>query len=135
MTTETNSSTAQRVADDMFAELEAAWNAADGTRFGRAFTDDADFVNIRGEHHKSAVAIGAGHQGIFDSIYAGSAVRYTALSAEPIAEGCVLGIAAGHLEVPAGPLQGTYRSTLTAVLLGDAGSWMARAHHNTLVVD
>ncbi len=135
MTNDSKQLDTKQILGDVLAELEAAWNAADGTRFGDAFTVDADFVNIRGEHHKSAVAIGAGHQGIFDSIYRGSTVRYTALSAEPIAEGCVLGIAAGHLEVPAGPLQGTYRSTLTAVLLDADGTWKVRAFHNTLVTD
>ena len=37
---------------------------------------ESDFVNVRGEHHRGATAIARGHQGIFDTIYAGSTVRY-----------------------------------------------------------
>jgi uncharacterized protein (TIGR02246 family) len=117
---------------ELFAELEAAWNVADGARFGRAFSDDADFVNVRGELHRGIAAISAGHQGIFDSIYKGSTVRYEVLSGEEIADGCVLGLASGTLDVPAGPLQGIQHSTISVLLVRGDG-WKIRAFQNTLV--
>ena len=40
------------------------------------FADDADFVSIRAEHLRSREVIAKGNQGIFDTIYKGSAVRY-----------------------------------------------------------
>jgi uncharacterized protein (TIGR02246 family) len=57
-------------------KLEQAWNVADGAAFGAQFADESDFVNVRGEHHRGATAIARGHQGIFDTIYADSTVRY-----------------------------------------------------------
>ena len=45
--------------------LEAAWNAMDGPAFAAAFAAEADFVNIRGEHHRGQAAIAAGHAAIF----------------------------------------------------------------------
>ena len=66
----------ERIVSDLVAELEKAWNAADGARFGRPFAEDADFVNIRGEHLRTREVIAKGHQAIFDTIYAGSVVRY-----------------------------------------------------------
>jgi uncharacterized protein (TIGR02246 family) len=117
---------------ELFAELEAAWNVADGARFGRAFSDDGDFVNVRGELHRGIAAISAGHQGIFDTIYKGSTVRYEVISGEEICDGCVLGLASGTLEVPAGPLQGTHHSTLSVVMVRD-DEWKVRAFQNTLV--
>ncbi len=66
----------ERIVSDLVAELEEAWNAADGARFARPFADDADFVNIRGEHLRTREVIAKGHQAIFDTIYAGSVVRY-----------------------------------------------------------
>jgi uncharacterized protein (TIGR02246 family) len=63
-------------------ELEASWNAADGARFGVPFTDDADFVTIRGEHLRSREAIAKGHQGIFDSARVRCARHMLALTSQ-----------------------------------------------------
>ena len=65
----------EQVVSTIVKELEASWNAADGARFGLPFTEDADFVTIRGEHVRTREAIAAGHQAIFDTIYKGSVVR------------------------------------------------------------
>jgi uncharacterized protein (TIGR02246 family) len=62
------------IVEQVIEHLESAWNSADGAAYAAPFTPDADFVNIRGELHSGADAIGAGHQGIFDSIYKGSTV-------------------------------------------------------------
>ena len=56
--------------------LEAAWNAGDGDAFAAPFAADADFVNVRAEHHRGRQAIAAGHTAIFRSIYAGSTNQY-----------------------------------------------------------
>ena len=63
--------------EKIVGQLEAAWNAMDGAAFAAPFADDADFVNIRGEHHRGKPAIAAGHTAIFKSIYAGSSVALT----------------------------------------------------------
>ena len=60
---------------EVLAHLEAAWNAGDGTAFGDRYTADASFVTVRGEHILGREAIGAGHAGIFSTIYAGSVNR------------------------------------------------------------
>ena len=57
--------------------MESAWNAMDGAAFAAPFAEDADFVNIRGEHLRGRTAIAAGHEGIFRTIYAGSVNSYT----------------------------------------------------------
>ncbi len=116
----------------VLAHLQRTWNAADGAAFGEAFTQDCDFVDIRGIHHRGARAVGAGHQAIFDTIYRGSVVAYTAASARLVAPGVIVGVAGGRLECPGGPLQGVNRSRLTVVLIDDAGTWSVAAFHNTL---
>jgi len=65
----------ERIVSDVVSDLVKAWNAADGPAFGRHFAEDADFVNIRGEHFQTREAIAKGHQGIFDTIYKGSVRR------------------------------------------------------------
>jgi uncharacterized protein (TIGR02246 family) len=66
---------ADQIVANVVNELEKAWNAADGVAFARPFGEDADFVNIRGEHHRTREAIAKGHQAIFNSVYKGSVVR------------------------------------------------------------
>ena len=117
----------------VLAELEQAWNAADGERFGAAFTADADFVDIRGSHHRGAPAIAHGHQAIFDTIYAGSVVAFEARAVAQIGDGAVLAVVEARLDAPAGPLQGVNRSTATILLVPEGERWAVRAFHNTLL--
>jgi uncharacterized protein (TIGR02246 family) len=78
--------TPTELAGGLFAQLEAAWNAADGAAFGEAFSDEADFVDIRGAHHQGGGNdVGQNHQMIFDSIYKGSSVRYRVTDARALA--------------------------------------------------
>jgi uncharacterized protein (TIGR02246 family) len=114
--------------------LEQAWNAADGTAFGAEFADESDFVNVRGEHHRGAAAIGQGHQGIFDSIYAGSSVSYRLDMARLVAPGCIVAVASSTLDAPSGPLQGVNHARMTMVIVEQGDDWLVTAFHNTLVV-
>jgi len=124
---------AEGVAAGLIGRLERAWNAADGRAFGEPFAPDADFVDIRGEHHRGREAIAAGHQAIFDSIYEGSKVEYELTGAREISEGVILAHATGVLGVPSGPLAGKHGAVQTLVLVrGDAG-WEVAAFHNTPV--
>jgi uncharacterized protein (TIGR02246 family) len=122
------------VAGARFADIEQAWNRADGPAFGAAFAGETDFVDIRGVHHRGdGAAIGFGHQAIFDSIYAGSTVRYHVDVARTIAPGTVLAVATSTLDAPSGPLQGIHHSRITAVLVEQDGRWAITAFHNTVV--
>jgi uncharacterized protein (TIGR02246 family) len=116
-----------------FAGLEQAWNRADGAAFGEGFTSQADFVDIRGDHHTGRLAVANGHQALFDSIYRHSTIVYEVESAQRVAAGLVIAIASATLAVAGGPLQGTHRSRMTAVLVEQDGGWLIRAFHNTLV--
>src|SRR4051794_17749013 len=128
-------STPRQPAEAFFAAIQAAWNDADGERYGAEFADLTDFVNIRGEHYRGDGAyIGAAHQGIFDSIYKGSTVSYEVDQARQLAAGVVVAQATSTLDAPSGPLQGTHQSKMTVVLVEEGGTWKATAFHNTLVV-
>ena len=123
------------IAATLFQQAEQAWNAADGAAFGALFTEESDFVNIRGEHHRGSVAIARGHQGLFDTIYAGSRVRYEPELARSVAPGTIVALAAATLEVPAGPLQGVLNARMTVVITEQDGRWLITAFHNTLVAE
>jgi uncharacterized protein (TIGR02246 family) len=123
------------IAAALVGELERAWNRGDGRSFGAAFTDDADFVDIRGSHHHGRDAIAHGHQAIFDSIYRGSSVLYEITTSDAIADGAILAVVAATLDAPGGPLQGVHHSTVSVVVVRDpAGDgWKIRSFHNTLI--
>lgn len=123
----------ERIVRDIVNDLERAWNAADGEGFGRPFAEDADFVNIRGEHFRTRDAIAKGHQGIFNTIYKGSSVQLQVAGVRAIAPGVLLAHVKSTLRAPTGPLAGEHRSLFSAVLVQDQHAWRIAAFHNTLV--
>ena len=124
----------ERIVADLVGELENAWNAADGAGFARPFAEDADFVNIRGEHLRTREVIARGHQAIFDTIYKGSVVRYEVTSVRAITPAVLLAHVRSALKAPTGPLAGEHSSLFTLVLVQDHDDWRIAAFHNTLIV-
>jgi uncharacterized protein (TIGR02246 family) len=123
----------ERVVADLVGGLEKAWNAADGVAFARPFAEDADFVNVRGEHFRTRDAIAKGHQGIFNTIYKGSVVHYQVIAVRAIAPGVLVAHARSTLKAPTGPLAGEHSSLFTIVLVEDLHDLRIAAFHNTLV--
>lgn len=134
MSTTTTTVNASHVAAEMLGRLETAWNRGDGDAFGALYTPEASFVNIRGDRIVGSDAIGAGHAGIFATIYAGSVNRMRLLSADEIADGAVLAVSENTLDCPSGPLAGVHRAMSTSVLVREhaSGAWRIVATHNTL---
>jgi uncharacterized protein (TIGR02246 family) len=132
-TTTTENHTA--LAATFVENLEQAWNVADGTAFGAQFADESDFVNVRGEHHRGATAIARGHQGIFDTIYADSTVRYRLELARELAPGVIMAVASATLDVPGGPLKGIHNSRFTMLIVEQGDDWRIAAFHNTFVAE
>lgn len=118
--------------EKIVAGLETAWNAADGPGFAAPFSPDADFVNIRAEHHKGRDVIGAAHTGIFRTVYAGSVNRLTLESARLIRPDVALIHVHALLKTPAGPLAGTHSARFSAVLTRENSGWQIASFHNTL---
>lgn len=131
----TQAAEAAAIAVPLFQQAEQAWNRADGAAFGALFAHDSEFVDIRGVHHRGDVVIGRGHQAIFDSIYAGSTVRYEVDGARSVAPSAIVAGVTATLDAPAGPLQGVNHSRLTAVIVEREGRWVITAFQNTLVAE
>jgi uncharacterized protein (TIGR02246 family) len=113
--------------------FQLAWNRADGAAFGEPFSTDAVFVAIRGDLHTGREVIAAGHQQIFDTIYAGSTVRYEVLDAREIDERVIVAHVRGTIDAPGGPLAGEHACTITLVLLRHGDEYEVTAFHNTLI--
>jgi len=118
--------------DALVHSLEAAWNAGDGDAFAAPFAADADFVNVRAEHHRGRQAIAAGHTAIFRSIYAGSTNQYIVRSARLLTGDVALVHVDAALDVPSGPLAGRLRALYSMVLVRQGSGWEVASFHNTL---
>ena len=126
--------TASAIATELLSRLEDAWNRGDGAAFGAVYRPDASFVTVQGLHIEGSDGIGAGHAGIFASIYAGSVNAMQLVSARELTDGVVLSVSHHTLQVPAGPLAGTHEAMSTSVLVRDPDdSWGVAATHNTLM--
>jgi len=124
------------IATRLFDRLEMTWNAGDGPGFGQSFADVTDFVDIRGTHHHGdGVTMGRGHQQIFDTIYRGSTIRYQVTSAREATPGCIVATASATLDAPSGPMLGTSRSQITALIVDQGDRWAITAFHNTLALE
>jgi len=130
----TNTSDAVAVAEPILETLQSAWNAGDGMGFAAPFAQDADFVEIRGGHHRGAVAIGHGHEAIFSTIYAGSTVDLELEMARDVAPGVVVARAHSTMNAPTGPMAGVNRARMTMVIVEQDERWEITAFHNTLVI-
>ena len=131
---QTTATSTEAIATTILEQLEQAWNAGDGAAFGAPFADESDFVNVRGEHHRGADNIAHGHQAIFDSIYAGSTVRFRLDVARPVA-GAILAVASSTLDAPSGPLKGIHNARFTMVIAEQGDDWRVASFHNTLVAE
>jgi uncharacterized protein (TIGR02246 family) len=131
---QTTATSTEAIATTILEQLELAWNAGDGAAFGAPFADESDFVNVNGEHHRGADNIAHGHQAIFDSIYAGSTVRFRLDMARPVA-GTILAVATSTLDAPSGPLQGIHNARFTMVIAEQGDDWRVASFHNTLVAE
>jgi len=118
--------------EGIVGQLEAAWNAMDGSAFADPFADDADFVTIRGEHFRGRPAIAEGHAGIFRSIYAGSTNHMTVEGMRLLRPEVALVHVHSRLDTPSGPLAGRQGARFSLVLTKKSGGWEIAALHNTL---
>ncbi len=118
--------------ENIVRQLEAAWNAMDGQAFAAPFAEDADFVNIRGEHARGRAAIDAGHAAIFQSIYAGSTTQQTIEAARLLRPDVALVRVHSVLNAPHGPLAGRHAARYSMILTRENGRWEIAAFHNTL---
>ena len=77
--------------------------------------------------------IAKGHQGIFDTIYKGSTVRYEVSCRPSDRAGVMLAHVKTQLNAPTGPLAGEHDSLFTIVLVQQQNDWRIAAFHNTLI--
>ena len=122
-----------QIATEIIGQLERAWNSADGQAFGLPFTEDADFVNIRGDHFHTQEVIAQAHQYIFDTMYEDSVSRLELMQARSIDDEVFIAQMKATVNTPTGPLAGEGRAVATLVIVSTESGWRIAAFHNTAV--
>ena|SRR5580765_5220461 len=119
--------------------LETAWNQGDGAMYGSYFTDDADFVNIRGDIFAGAKQIAQVHAMILAGPFKGSHIAITMRMLKVLAQGVAMldtdqtvtnfpGLPAGVTPTAPGTLVTHFK--YVAVRQAD-GSWKLISGQNT----
>jgi len=123
-----------QIAENILSILENGWNNADGQHFAQPFASTSQFVDIRGVLHANAspAQLGVAHQGIFDTIYKGSRVKYLPIQTVTLSDSSFLLNVAATLDAPIGPLMGTNHSVITMLISKQENEWKILSFHNTL---
>jgi uncharacterized protein (TIGR02246 family) len=74
----------------MLAREQTAWNANDSVTYASVYTDDADFINIRGQIFTGRTAIAKVHGMIFAGPFKGSTIKITARLFKVLAPGVAM---------------------------------------------
>jgi uncharacterized protein (TIGR02246 family) len=123
---------AARIASPILARLDRAWTDGDGGRFAAEFTDDADVINVSGEHLRTRSGIATQLQAMFGGVFRRSIHRSRALEmARYLAPGVIIVVSSSVIDVPAGPPAPLATSRQTFIVLEREGVWQIRHWHNT----
>ena len=120
------------IANKIVQHLELAWNAGDGGLFSEVFTDDAEFVSVRGDYEHSRAAIAGMHQGVLETIYKESVITIKLAQAKFLTPDVILAHCRAVLSIPAGFLAGDHIGVESMVLVSQGGEWKVASLHNTL---
>jgi len=121
-------------------QQESAWNSGDGAGFAAAFTDDADFINIRGDLFHGREMIGARHTFILRGPFRGSHVTITVRQFKEIAPDVVLvetdHTLTNYVSLPPGvnpTSPGVLKTRMSYLATKRGGEWRFIAAQNTAV--
>lgn len=117
----------------VFAQLVECWNRGDGIAFGELFTEDADYIDVTGNHSQGRQAIARLHEFLFQGPLKGSKLEGGGTDAKvrflsPDVAVVVAGGASrlgGQEQAPA-----ERQSIKTSVLVKREGRWLITAFQN-----
>src|SRR5260370_27850794 len=61
----------EKALHDLFQKVQNRWNQGDGQAFAASFTEDADYIDVKGTYLKGRQSIAAAHQQLFETRFQG----------------------------------------------------------------
>ena len=80
----------QAAVDALVDEVEQAWNTHDMARFAACFTEDADFVNVRGWWWRGRAEIERSHALLHETIFSESSMKLETAASKEVVPGVVV---------------------------------------------
>lgn len=120
---------------EIVRQLETAWNSADSASFAAPFADDADFVDIRGDHHIGRTGIDHDHRWVFANLYRGSKVSYVIEGVRFVRSDVAIAYIHAQMELPHSDMTLHLQARPSVVLAKDDGQWRIVAFQNTGVAE
>jgi uncharacterized protein (TIGR02246 family) len=125
----------------MIQEQEAAWNRGDASGWCAIFSDDADFINIRGDLYHGRPAITQLHARIFSAQFKGSQATFTVRQLTELSPSVVIieteNIVTNFRLLPPGIVptsEGVLRTRMKYIALKHEGEWLIVAAQNIAVL-
>jgi uncharacterized protein (TIGR02246 family) len=126
---------------NIFLAQEAAWNRGDGAAFATAFSDDADFVNIRSDIFHGRDMIGKRHAMIFSGPFKGSHTTITIRHLTEVTPGVALietdHEVTGFKFLPPGAVptaEGVLKTRMKYIAVKQGEEWHLIAAQNTAIL-
>lgn len=113
----------------LWDRMAAGWAAGSGAEFAAVFSQDTEFVNVRGEEQRGRDTVAAGHQALFDTRYRGTTLTADVRSIRFITEHAAVVHVASTVHTADGRAIGTHAQ---AVVERRDGEWLISAFHNMI---
>ena len=82
--------TPQVAIEKMLATEQSAWNTGDSASYASEYSDDADFINIRGQVFTGKMAVQQQHARIFAGPFKGSSIVIVLRKSDQISDSAIL---------------------------------------------
>jgi uncharacterized protein (TIGR02246 family) len=116
-------------------QFVAAWNAGDSKGIGAFFAEDADFVNILGQHEYGREAIVNSHRYILETVYKGSRNHYEVEDIRFLSDTVGVAFIRAVLEFQEREQTRRLLARPTMVLKKDNDKWQIVAFQNTRIAE
>ena len=117
--------------ESVVADLVSAWRSSNGIAWGDCFTEDADFTTWFGLRMAGRDEIANGHQGIFDSFYAGTVYDLEVEFIRFLNEETALVGLSGSVTKPGDETPSAPQTVPLAVIVKSREGWKVAAFQNT----
>ncbi|MGW0195260.1 SgcJ/EcaC family oxidoreductase [Nonomuraea sp. NPDC003201] len=114
---------------NLFTELESAWDRGDGVAYGACFTEDASYTTFVGTVYHGRDDLATGHQALFDTVLKGTKMFNEITEVRFYGSGAAVVTGRGDVAKKR-PAKLSKVQTYTLVREAD-GRWRIASFHNT----
>jgi uncharacterized protein (TIGR02246 family) len=119
--------------ESIIQDYTHAWNLHEGRGFGANFTEDADFVNIFGDHFSGKDEIEKRHVAILQTFLKGSILEILDTRLREVQPGLVIALVRWKIQNPVSLKLDNREGIFTQVFIQSSSTWQITASQNTLI--